>query len=134
MQSVRKRRISKASHPKMETPPSLIREERKKDIRRKIRVICKITDDTLFESVTYDISLTGLFVMVHSPKVLNKICVGMELHFYVEYDFDTMIRLKGIVSRVQRDDPSYEKNGFAIAISEISSDSVHLLKKIIASL
>jgi hypothetical protein len=123
-----------SSDTEMNKSQSLQREERKKDLRKKIRVICKLTDDTLFESFTYDISLTGLYVIVHSPRVLNKVCVGMELQFYVEYNLDTMIRLKGLVSRVQRDDPACEKNGFAIAVSEITPENTHLLKQMISSL
>lgn len=110
------------------------RDGRVRDIKKKLRVVIKFSQSILFEALSRDISLSGIFIMAKSPKILNMVTKGMELEFFIENNFDVMIPVKGIVSRIQRTDTDPENIGFALAISEITEKNKQLLTHIISYL
>ncbi|EKD28920.1 MAG: hypothetical protein ACD_79C00158G0004 [uncultured bacterium] len=112
----------------------LQRNERVRDSKRKTRVLIRFSSDEVFESFTYDISNSGIFVIVKSAKVLQNIPTNQELKCFLEIDFNQMIEFKGIISRVNLDEQQPENNGFAIEIMDISDQNKVLLQTMIATL
>ena len=73
------------------------RQERRKHPRKKVRVLVRFKDQFLFESFTYDVSLNGVFVLVESENILERLSLGLELEFYLEYKLDAMMKATGTV-------------------------------------
>jgi len=110
------------------------RQERRRYPRKKVRVLVRVKDQFLFESFTYDVSLNGVFVLVDSDDVLERLALDVELEFYLEYKLDSMIKAIGIVRRIQSDDIPGYRRGFALEIKEITGEHRKLLAGIIEEL
>jgi hypothetical protein len=122
------------TNPKIFKKEPTTRFERRKDTRKKIRVLVRLSPEIIFESSTYDISLSGLFILARSPNILNRVEIDMKLTVYVEFNFETMIEVQGKVSRVLKNEEHPDRNGFAVAIESISEQNKVLLQNMIASL
>jgi hypothetical protein len=107
------------------------RQERRKYSRKKVRVLVRFKDQFLFESFTYDVSLNGVFVLVDSDNVLDRLSLDLELELYLEYKLDSMMKAIGIVMRIQGEEVPEEKRGFALEIKEITGEHKELLAGII---
>lgn len=85
---------------------------------------------------SYDISQSGVFIIVNSLNPFKHLITGMELECYIEYNFDKMLKAKGIVSRIikPKDATDQLASGFALAFSEISDDNKDLLEQMINDL
>ena len=112
------------------------RHERRKYPRKKIRILIKYKGDSLYESFTYDASLSGVFVLADSPEIFSFVRLGMELEFFLEYDLDVMIRAEGVVRRIQDKTATWRNrhNGFALEISRITEANKKLLSNIISAI
>lgn len=107
------------------------RQERRKHPRKKVRVLVRFKDQFLFESFTYDVSLNGVFVLVDTDNILDRISLNLELEFYLEYKLHSMMKAVGIVRRIQGEEVPEEKRGFAIEFKEITGEHRKLLAGII---
>ena len=106
-------------------------QERRKHPRKKVRVLVRFKDQFLFESFTCDVSLNGLFVLIDTDHILDRLSLELELEFYLEYKLDFMMKAVGIVRRIQGEEVPEEKRGFAIEIKEITGEHRKLLAGII---
>ncbi len=107
------------------------RQERRKHPRKKVRVLVRFKDQFLFESFTYDVSLNGVFVLVDTDNIMDRLSLDLELEFYLEYKLDSMIKAIGMVKRIQSDDTPGDRRGFALEITEITGENRKLLARII---
>jgi hypothetical protein len=106
-------------------------QERRKHLRKKVRVLVRFKDQFLFESFTCDVSLNGVFVLVDSENVLERLSLDLELEFYLEYKLDSMMKAIGVVRRIQGEEVPEDKRGFALEITEIAGEHRKLLAGII---
>ncbi|OVE73677.1 hypothetical protein BVX93_01105 [bacterium B13(2017)] len=113
---------------------SFLRHDRKKDSQKKIRVIVRLSSEHIYESFAYDISPSGLFVIVKSEKILEKLELNKQLEVYIEYGFDHMLSAKGFITRVQKNNDPHQIKGFAMSFNQISDENKKLLIKMISAL
>ena len=106
-------------------------QERRKHPRKKVRVLVRFKDQFLFESFTCDVSLNGLFVLIDTDHILDRLSLELELEFYLEYKLDFMMKAVGIVRRIQGEEVPEGKRGFALEIKEITGEHRKCLDKII---
>jgi len=75
-----------------------------------------------------------VFVLAHSEDILDRLSLGLEVEFYLEYKLDSIIKAMGIVRRIQYKEKPKGKKGFALEITKITEENRKLLANIIDAL
>jgi len=121
------------SHDSKELPDGDRKSERRRDPRKKLRVLVKFEIGNLFEGFTHNVSLSGIFVMADPSLLKNQITVGKEIQFFLEYDLDNMIDFYGEIVRLQEGTPP-APSGFGVHITRITPDNKLFLSQMILNL
>ena len=103
------------------------RAKRKKDSKKRIRVLVKFPNNTLFEGFTHDISLSGVYVRCDELQQYPWFRVGqaVELDIFNFEDLDN-IQVQGEIVRVV-DDSEPGRSGFGVQFLNLTVDAYNKL-------